>query len=484
MRVNIVNKSDFGIDRSLPRLDPEFVDAELMDEERVQALCNGSTLAEVVQDPSLAIMEGRSLPEWTRYIAIDSVDQADGLCFETTLRSDDLPSRAKYLVRAGDVLVSNVRPNRGVVALIDERTEGAIASSGFTVLRTKETATVAPFYLFAFLKTEWARNQLVRRNRGSMYPAVLADDVLQVSIPLPPKTLTRRVESLVEQALVHQREFFEWHLKMNKQLDDFLRPYGSPPDPMEFGKTAIEVAEIKASEIFGKIGAKRFDAEFFRRGYAEFDARCRALGRTFLLGDFYTLSSGTALRPGADEIAYLKQAVLTNVGVNWSAATMEEGSQGPAPTQAREQDILLACTAHEIYYVGRKVDFVREVPSDMSHNTCVPDLMIIRPRADKPATIHGSYVAAFLRHPAGLHQVQRCIRGLRGGHVYRDDLSHYVRVPIPSKEWLNRFESIAVRAEASRNNAKTVMAEGVKTVTEHLATVLRRRPAMPPASAL
>ena len=81
----------------------------------------------------------------------------------------------------------------------------------------------------------------------------------------------------------------------------------------------------------------------------------------------------------------------------------------------------------------------------------------MRPQDGTEAKVPGSYVAAFLRSPAGLHQVQRCIRGLRGGHVYRDDLARYVRVPLPPKEWLDKFEALSEQAEKKRLDAKATL---------------------------
>src|SRR5688500_9876557 len=55
-----------------------------------------------------------------RYIAIDDVDTDDGMIFPQDIRFGARPSRAQYVLRTGDVLVSNVRPNRSAVALVTE----------------------------------------------------------------------------------------------------------------------------------------------------------------------------------------------------------------------------------------------------------------------------------------------------------------------------------------------------------------------------
>src|SRR5436309_1458894 len=121
MLVNIVRKSDFAAACSLSRLDPEFVNPVLMADERALASHEGGSISTSVHDPVASVFKPTTLSAHNRYLSIDSVDLVDGLCFETLLRREDLPSRAKYLTEPEDVLVSNVRPNRGAIALIDER---------------------------------------------------------------------------------------------------------------------------------------------------------------------------------------------------------------------------------------------------------------------------------------------------------------------------------------------------------------------------
>ena len=166
--------------------------------------------------------------------------------------------------------------------------------------------------------------------------------------------------------------------------------------------------------FFAPGGPRRLDAEFFRGEYQEFEDRTRTWGRVFRLGEAYSLRPGGGTKAGYDSVSIVKQRMLTNAGLNWSAASIELGRL-PSVADVQESDVLIACTAHEIYYVGRRVDYVREVPRNHALNRAVSDVIVCRSRGNSPA-VPGSYLAAFLRSPAGLHQVQRCIRGLRGGH--------------------------------------------------------------------
>jgi hypothetical protein len=327
-----------------------------------------------------------------------------------------------------------------------------------------------PEYIFGFFKSEFGREQLVRRNRGSMYPAVVGDDVLDVWVLPPTPDVEEEVVTLVQSAIANQDEFFRLHSDARKRLETFLAPIGAPPSPLEGIGTGPHVALVKSSDFFGDKSAKRFDAEFVRSEYRSFDEKVKKLTKTFLLGEYFTLQAGAGLVEGSDKgpTLFLKQAVLTNVGINWSAAHLIAGTPTKGAPKIRKGDTLLACAAHEVYYLGRKVDFVRRIPSRPRTISCVADVMVISPKETCPQNLRGSYLAAVLRNPTGLHQVQRCIRGLRVGHVYASDLAQFVSEPIPDDSWLKEFEALTEQAEDYRNKAKAEVKQAVQTVEAYV----------------
>lgn len=431
----------------------------MLHREAAFATSGGSVMASVVSRYSGPIINTAFADATAEfgYTAIDDVDADDGLMFPQRVLFGSRPSRAKYLLEAGDILVSNVRPNRGGVALVTDRDRGALASSGFTLLRDPQGMT--PEALFACMRTRHLREQLVRRNRGSMYPAVVESDVFDVIVPRLPTLVVERATEMVMQAVQAQEEFFGRLTEMRQLLDALLEPYGAPPSPLQSARLAVDSTQIRWADAFGEDSARRIDAEFFRSEYADFVSRLQALGPWRRLGEMYSLRAGR-LKPGDEAVATIKQAVLTNAGVNWSAVAWESGSCGAA--QVAPGDILLASTAHEIPYVGKKVDFVTQVPDNVAAcHQVVAELMVLRPRQDVERTMPGAFVAAFLRHPAGLHQVQRCIRGLRGGHTYPQDLAREVFIPDPGDDWLERFAAVANDADLQRRQAKLRVQEAV-----------------------
>lgn len=109
-----------------------------------------------------------------KYIDIASVDRfqkkivLDSVSLITT---GSAPSRARQLVFADDIIISTVRPNLNTVAIVPKELDGAIASTGFCVLRPNKEM-VDTKYLFHYIKSDDFVNKLVKLATGANYPAV------------------------------------------------------------------------------------------------------------------------------------------------------------------------------------------------------------------------------------------------------------------------------------------------------------------------
>ena len=119
------------------------------------------------------------------YVDLSAVDQdAKVVTGARELACLDAPSRARQLVRAGDVLVSTVRPNLNGVALVSPELDGATASTGFCVLRPR-SGQLDGRYLYQWTKSPRFVSDMVRKATGASYPAVSDRIVCQSKLPLP-----------------------------------------------------------------------------------------------------------------------------------------------------------------------------------------------------------------------------------------------------------------------------------------------------------
>lgn len=72
------------------------------------------------------------------YVDISSIDRESKTIADTKLiESDKAPSRAKQILKEGDVLVSMTRPNLNAVALVPPSLTDAVGSTGFHVIRSR-----------------------------------------------------------------------------------------------------------------------------------------------------------------------------------------------------------------------------------------------------------------------------------------------------------------------------------------------------------
>jgi type I restriction enzyme S subunit len=133
------------------------------------------------------------------YVDIAGVDnEAKTIVVTQRIVGADAPSRARKVVRRGDVIVSTVRPNLNAVALVPDNLDNQICSTGFSVLSPSSKVTSG--YLFAFVRSPSFIDRLVARTTGANYPAVNDGEVKDVPIPVPPLAEQERIVKLLDEA--------------------------------------------------------------------------------------------------------------------------------------------------------------------------------------------------------------------------------------------------------------------------------------------
>jgi type I restriction enzyme, S subunit len=98
----------------------------------------------------------------------------------------DLPSRARRLVKDGDILISTVRPNQQHYGIIENPKENLLVSTGFAVL-SPDPELVNKYYLYYFLTQEKTTKYLqkVAESSVSAYPSITPDVIENMMIDLP-----------------------------------------------------------------------------------------------------------------------------------------------------------------------------------------------------------------------------------------------------------------------------------------------------------
>lgn len=132
------------------------------------------------------------------YVDITSVDNLrKRIVSMQTLLGRDAPSRARQVIRTGDVIVSTTRPNLNAVAIVPPDLDDEICSTGFCVLRPK--IDLDRKYLFGFVQSNEFVEGLSVLVRGALYPAVTDRQIRAQCIPLPLLLEQKRIAAILKE---------------------------------------------------------------------------------------------------------------------------------------------------------------------------------------------------------------------------------------------------------------------------------------------
>lgn len=123
----------------------------------------------------------KNTPEFIYYVDISSVNT--GSIEEIKpMNFKEAPSRARRIVRHGDIIWATVRPNRKQFSYIANPVESTIVSTGFAVLRAEK---VPASFLYQATTTDSFTAYLVNHATGAAYPAVNSSVFESVEILVP-----------------------------------------------------------------------------------------------------------------------------------------------------------------------------------------------------------------------------------------------------------------------------------------------------------
>ncbi len=320
------------------------------------------------------------------------------------MKAADAPSRARQRLKADDILVSTVRPNLNGVARVPKDLNGAIASTGFCVLRPR-SSLLCSGYLFHWVKSPWFIGAMTRRATGASYPAVTDSIVFDSTIPLPPLPAQRRIAAILDKADALR----EKRRAALEQLDQlltaiFLAVVGDPAvNPKQWSRHPLSevVAEpygIKA----GPFGSSLKKEEYTPNGYRVYGQEQVLAGR-FDVGDYY--------------ISERKYQKLKSCAVS-------------------EGDVLVSLVGS----FGK----VLVVPNDIEPGIINPRLLKITPRKQ---ILRSEFLASMLVQPSVQRQFEQWSHGGTMG-ILNASLMKRLIVPVPPIEVQDRF--IAAKRQLER----------------------------------
>ena len=163
------------------------------------------------------VAENKSKDYEIEYVDIGSVSAINGISHTERMLFDAAPSRARRIVKDGDVIVSTVRTYLEAIAPVTNPPENLIVSTGFAVIRP--TAELFKGYAAYCLRAKGFIKEVVARSVGVSYPAINASDL--VNIPIP--EINYFEQNQIANFLDHETAKIDRLIEKQKQLIQLLK---------------------------------------------------------------------------------------------------------------------------------------------------------------------------------------------------------------------------------------------------------------------
>lgn len=155
------------------------------------------------------------------YVDIGNVSSTGEITGTEPCIFKNAPSRARRVVRDGDVIVSTVRTYLKAIAMVEEPPENLVVSTGFAVVRPR--AGVCARFLGYFLRSEWFVNEVVARSTGVSYPAINASGIMGLPVLLPGEKQQKNIADYLDRETAKIDALIEEKRKLLGLLEDKRR---------------------------------------------------------------------------------------------------------------------------------------------------------------------------------------------------------------------------------------------------------------------
>ena len=233
------------------------------------------------------------------YVDIGSVDAVAGITGTEDIVFEKAPSRARRIVRSGDVIVSTVRTYLRAIAAIEAPESNLIVSTGFAVIRPRKLDS--SFASFA-LRAPHFVERVVANSVGVSYPAINASSLACFPIAYPPVDEQRAISAFLDRETARIDRLVERKERMIELLqekrtslitravtrgldqnvpmkDSGIKWLGKIPDHWEIRRIAMAVKKITngyvgpTRDILVDDGVRYLQSLHIKNGQIDFDRK-------------------------------------------------------------------------------------------------------------------------------------------------------------------------------------------------------------------
>ena len=160
------------------------------------------------------------------YVEISSVNKENGIFGSKIVNVNNAPSRATTLIKKGDFLISTTRPYLGAFAIVPDKYDNCVCSSGFALADKINIPEIDKDFLLFFLQCQAGLRQVERRMTGGLYPAIVQAELERVIVPLPPleiqKVIMKEVKDGQHKIACESGAVARKTLEINTEIEELI----------------------------------------------------------------------------------------------------------------------------------------------------------------------------------------------------------------------------------------------------------------------
>lgn len=159
------------------------------------------------------------------YLAIGDIDGISGKIIEPQkMLAEELPSRARRLIHAGDILVGIAGASTGtenmVVFPVTREHEGWVATTGFLVLRPRDGVDIR--YVCSLLKAPFVLRQIRALLTSPAMPTISEADFMQLAVPVTDPETREKTLIEINKVLEEERQLTIQLEQISEQIEQLL----------------------------------------------------------------------------------------------------------------------------------------------------------------------------------------------------------------------------------------------------------------------
>lgn len=141
--------------------------------------------------------------EQYKYIELSNINSIGEITGCTIDYGENLPTRARQVVKSGDVIVSSVEGSLDSCALVTSEYDNAFCSTGFYIIRSK---TITSETLLVLMKLKPIQQLLKKGCSGTILTAINYDNFCNIVIPIPDGNTQTEIFAKIQRSFALKKE--------------------------------------------------------------------------------------------------------------------------------------------------------------------------------------------------------------------------------------------------------------------------------------